>query len=72
MSVLQPRNDKQVKNVRTKQLQRQCISHDALYNLQEMAVDMPDFIHTIRTHPDLVCVCGQRELLEDLDRAPLI
>ena len=48
MTVLQPRNDKQVENIRTKQLQKHRISHDALYNLHEMAVDMPDFIHTIR------------------------
>ena len=66
MTVLQPRNDKQVENIRTKQLQKHHISHDALYNLHEMAVDMPDFIHTIHTHPDLVCVCGQRALLEEL------
>ena len=72
MTVLQPRNDKQVENIRTKQLQKHRISHDALYNLHEMAVDMPDFIHTIRTHPDLVCVCGQRALLEELDRVLLL
>ena len=26
------------------------------------------WLHTIRTHPDLVCVCGQRAQLEELDR----
>ena len=72
MSVLQPRNDKQVENIRTKELQKHRISHDALYNLHEMAVDMPDFIHTIHTHPDLVCVCGQRALLEEMDRVLLL
>jgi len=40
--------------------------------MHKMAVDMPDFLHTIRTHPDLVCVCGQRELLEDLERVLLL
>ena len=41
MPVLQPRNSKQVENVRVKKLQDQRISHDALYNLHELAVDMP-------------------------------
>ena len=57
MPVLQPRNSKQVKNIRSKQLQKQRLSHDALYNLHELAVDLPDFVHAIRTHPDLVCIC---------------
>ena len=51
---------------------KQRISHDALHSLYEMAVDVPDFIHAIRTHPDLVCVCGQRELLEDQDGVLLL
>ena len=72
MTVLQPQNDKQGENIRTKQLQKHRISHDELYNLHEMAVDMPDFIHTIHTHPDLVCVCGQRALLEEMDRVLLL
>ena len=37
-----------------------------------MAADMPNYIHTIRTHPDLVCVCGQRQLLDELDRVLLL
>ena len=72
MTVLQPQNDKQGENIRTKQLQKHRISHDELYNLHEMAVDMPDFIHTIHTHPDLVCVCGQQALLEEMDRVLLL
>ena len=64
MPVLQPRNSKQVKNIRSKQLQKQRLSHDALYNLHELAVDLPDFVHAIRTHPDLICICSNKELLE--------
>ena len=33
---------------------------------------MPNYIHTIRTHPDLVCVCSQNELLDELDRVLLL
>lgn len=66
--VLQPRNSKQVENLRVKYLQSQRISCDALYNLHELAIDMPDFIHEIKTHPDLVCVCGQKVMFQELDR----
>ena len=70
--VLQPRNSKQVENVRVKYLYSQRISHDALYNLHELAIDMPDFIHEIKTHPDLVCICGQKAMFQELDRVLLL
>ena len=60
MTVLQPRNDKQVENIRTKQLQKHRISHDALYNLHEMAVDMPDFIQFVPTQIWYVSVVSER------------
>ena len=68
ISVLSPRNSKQVENIRFKQMQKKRISHDALYNLHELALDMPGFIHLIHTHPDLVCVLGKKALLDQLDR----
>ena len=72
LPVLQPRNTQQVKNIRSKLLGKQRLSHDALYNLHELAADLPDFIHTIRTHPDLICVCSSKQLLEELDRVLLV
>ena len=72
ISVLQPRNSKQVENIRMKQLQNQRISHDGLYHLHELAIDMPDLIHEIKTHPDLVCICGQKAMLQELDRVLLL
>lgn len=68
VSVLCPRNSKQVENIRFKQMQKRRISHDALYNMHELALDLPGFIHLIHTHPDLVCVLGQKALLDQLDR----
>ena len=70
--VLQPRNSTQVENVRRKILRRQRISHDALYNLHELAVDMPSFIHSIKTYPDMVCICGEKSMLNELDRVLLL
>ena len=72
MPVLQPRNSKQVENIRMSQLRKLRISHDALYNLHELAIDIPDFIHIIRTHPDLVCICGQKAIFQELDRVLLL
>jgi hypothetical protein len=42
--VLQPRNSKQLQNIRNKKLEMQQITHDSLYNIHEVALDLPDFI----------------------------
>ena len=54
--------------MRSSILGQQRLSHDALYNVHELAIDNPEFIHTIHTHPNLVCVCGQQALFEEFDR----
>lgn len=72
LAVLQPRNVRQVKNIRSKQQQKQRLSHDSLYNLHEIALDLPDFIHLIHTYPDLVCVCGTKQLFDEFDRVLLL
>ena len=48
------------------------ISQDALYNLHEIAYDLPEFVWVIQTYPDLICVCGMKEVLDQLDRLLLI
>ena len=72
LAVLQPRNTRQVKNIRSALQRQQRLSHDGLYNLHELAFDLPDFFHTIRTHPDLVCICGNKQLLNELDRVLIL
>lgn len=51
-----PRNVKQLRNLRFKRLNKSRISHDAFYNLHEIAYDTPDFVWKISTYPDLVCI----------------
>ena len=34
------------------------MSHDALYNVHELAYDLNGFVKIIKTYPDLVVVCG--------------
>ena len=63
--VLVPRNSKQVSNMQALQRQKIRLSHDAMYNLHEVAYDIPDFVHKIVTHPDLVIVCGIKSVLKE-------
>ena len=59
-------------NIRSKLVEKHRLSHNALYNLHELATDLPNFLHTICTHPDLVCVCGNKALFAKLDRVLII
>jgi len=72
VGVQTPRNMKQLRNLRFKHLQQSRISQDALYSMHELAYDIPGFIWKITTFPDLVCICGLQELLEELDRVLLL
>ena len=71
-AVLHTKDTRQVKNIKSQQQRMLKLTHDSLYNLHEIAVDMPEFVHTIVTHPDLVCVCGNKELLQEFDRVLLL
>ena len=72
MPVKQPRNTKQVKIMRSELLEKHRLLYDSLYNLHELASDVPDFVQSIRTHPDLVCVCGSKALHDELDRVLMV
>ena len=70
--ILQPRNLRQAQNVRCKQQQKKRISHDGLYNLHQIAIDISENIHEIHTFSDLVCVLGQKAMLDEMDRVLLL
>ena len=67
-----PRNMQQLRTIRHKQLNHQHISSDELYNLHELAYDIPGFVHKINTFPDLTCVCGLKELLDEADKVLML
>ena len=67
-----PRNMKQLRNLRYQHLHQSRISHDALYNLHELAYDVPGFVWKISTYPDLVCIIGLQEILEEADKSLLL
>ena len=44
MSVKQPQNTEQAKNITSRLLEKQRLSHDVLYNLHELATEVSDFV----------------------------
>lgn len=68
-----PRNLKQLQNLRVKSLSQTRISKDEFYNLHEIAFDIEDkFVRKVITIPDLVCICGLKELLSVADKAIML
>ena len=67
-----PQNIKQLRNLRYKSLHRSRISHDSLYNIHELAYDINGFIWKITTYPDLICIFGMKELLDELDKVLIL
>ena len=66
--VLTPRNIKQLRNLRYQHLNDIRLSRISLYNLHEIAYDIPGFIWKISTFPDLICVYGLEEIITEFDR----
>ena len=65
--VLQLRNTKQVVNHQSIQRQKIRLSHDALYNIHEIAYDLDGYISIIATYLDLVIICGHSKLLNEMN-----
>jgi hypothetical protein len=63
---------KQVKNVQYLERQKSRLTHDALYNLHEIAYDLNNFVISMRTFPDLVVVCGLNTLSKELSQLLLV
>ena len=70
--VLVPRDTTQVKNVQARNRQLFRLTHDALYNLHEIAYDLGNFVSKIITYPNLVVVCGLKSLKQELDQLILL
>ncbi len=62
-----PRNKTQITNLQCRQRQKHRLTHDALYNLHELAYDIDGFVKVITTYPSLIVVCGLFSLLTELD-----
>lgn len=66
--VLTPRDVTQIKNIQARNRQKFRLTHDALYNLHELAYDLGDFVSKINTYPNLIIVCGLKGIKQELDR----
>ena len=67
-----PRNIKQLRNLRFDYLHKSRLSKDGLYNIHDIAYDIPGFVWKIITFPDLVVIFGLKELLDELDKVLLL
>ena len=65
--VLNPRNVKQVANHKSIERQKFRVSHDELYNIHEMAYDLSGFVGKIITYPDLIIVCGNPKMFDEVE-----
>ena len=66
--VLLPRNVKQVSSLQSRVKQKGRLTHDALYNVHELAYDLDGFVAKITTYPDLVLICGSNGIACEMDR----
>ena len=66
-STMKPRNSKQIANLQQNERSKSRLTHDALYNLHELAYDLRPFVISIKTFPDVLIVCGHGSLAEELD-----
>ncbi len=66
-SMYMPRNLRQIKNIQYKERQKCRLTHDAIYNLHEIAYDLDGFIKVITTYPDLVIICGLDKLIHEFE-----
>ena len=64
--IMMPRNSIQISNIQKRQCSKQRLSHDALYNLHELAYDLDDFVLIIKTFPDLIVICGLKKMVKEL------
>ena len=65
-STLKPRNPRQVKNAQFAARQEQRYTQDDLFNLVELAQDIPGYIHRVFLVPELGVVLAHRGMLQEL------
>ena len=58
-----PRKVEQPRNLKKKVNWQKRLRWDELYNVPEMALDMENFVHFITTFPDLLIICGLKQIL---------
>ena len=50
-----------------KQCQKFRLTHDALYNLHELAYNLDGFVMKITMYPDLVIICALKSMVVELE-----
>ena len=65
--ICMPRNSSHVANIQQKERQKFRLTHDAIYNLHELAYDLENYVKVITTYPDLVVICGLDQIIKELN-----
>lgn len=66
--IMNCRNKKQVRNLRSKQLEKQRLSRDDVYNILQLAYHVEGLVWDIQIFPDLVSVIGSQDLLMEVNK----
>lgn len=67
MPICMPRNSTQINNLQQRERQKIRLTHDAIYNLHEIAYDLEDYVKIITTYPNLLIVCGLNQQIKELN-----
>ena len=67
-----PCNIQQLRNLHYKFLHSTRISHDSLYNVHEIAYDVPAYVRKIITYPDLIIICGLQEVIDEFNNVMML
>jgi hypothetical protein len=71
-AVLTPRDDEQIRNIAKKVRREKRLSHDELYSTLEIAYHVDSFVHAYSIFPDLQCVIGLKDILDELNNLILL
>ena len=64
--ILNPRNTRQDINMRQNVSAARRLNKDDIYNLIQLAYHTPETIWKVEMHPDLACVVGMKDLMDEL------
>ena len=70
--IVTPRNLEQVHMGRYREKQKKKLTHDAIYNMIYLSYELGDFVHEITVFPDLLCVIGLKDIIDEFKKLMLL
>ena len=66
--ILNPRNMKQVSNVKAQVDMKRKLSHDDVYNIIELGYHLSDFVRNVTIFPDLLRMLASKDILQEFEK----